>query len=259
MQAEGRRGRFHAPAGRSDPKWAMSRVDTPGRIRTCDPLLRRQPLCPLSYGGSTRMMAYRWDAGMGHTCAILARVNRLHHWYCNREAWKQHVRAELVPPAIDGIDLGDRVLEVGPGFGPATEVLSRQVPSLTALEIDPVLAGPLRDRLGDRAEIVEGDGTDMPFADATFTAAVCFTMLHHVPSPEAQDQLFGEVRRVLRPGGRFAGTDSTGRGPGFALLHVGDTKVVLDPRELPRRLGAAGFGDVAVSADRDTIWFRATA
>jgi hypothetical protein len=24
----------------------------PGRIRTCGPLLRRQPLCPLSYGGS---------------------------------------------------------------------------------------------------------------------------------------------------------------------------------------------------------------
>ena len=23
----------------------------PGRIRTCGPLLRRQPLCPLSYGG----------------------------------------------------------------------------------------------------------------------------------------------------------------------------------------------------------------
>jgi hypothetical protein len=25
--------------------------DAPGRIRTCGPLLRRQPLCPLSYGG----------------------------------------------------------------------------------------------------------------------------------------------------------------------------------------------------------------
>ena len=24
---------------------------TPGRVRTCDPLLRRQPLCPLSYWG----------------------------------------------------------------------------------------------------------------------------------------------------------------------------------------------------------------
>lgn len=191
--------------------------------------------------------------------AILIGVNRLHHWYCNREAWKQHVREQLVPSAIDGLELGDHVLEVGPGFGPATEVLSERAPRLTALEVDPALAGPLRDRLGDRAEIVEGDGTDMPFQDATFSAAACFTMLHHVPSHEAQDKLFAEVRRVLRPGGGFAGTDSTGRGPGFALLHIGDTKVVLDPDELPRRLSDAGFGDVEVSADRDTIWFRAAA
>ena len=186
-------------------------------------------------------------------------MNRLHHWYCNREAWKQHVREELVPPTIDDVDLGEHVLEVGPGFGPATEVLSRRVPRLTALEIDPVLAAPLHERLGDRAEIVQGDGTDMPFADSTFTAAVCFTMLHHVPSPEAQDQLFAEVARVLRPGGSFAGTDSTGRGRGFALLHIGDTKVVLDPDELPARLADAGFENTTVRSDRDTVWFRATA
>lgn len=104
---------------------------------------------------------------------------------------------------------------------------------------------------------MDGDGTDMPFADSSFSAAVCFTMLHHVPSPEAQDRLFAEVGRVLRPGGTFAGTDSTGRGPGFVLLHIGDTRVVLDPDDLPRRLSAAGFGDVAVSSDRDTVWFRA--
>lgn len=185
-------------------------------------------------------------------------MNRLHHWYCNRQAWKQHVREELVPPAIDGIDLGEHVLEVGPGFGPATEKLSGQVPRLTALEIDPGLAAPLRDRLGDHAEIVDGDATDMPFDDSTFSAAVCFTMLHHVPSPEAQDRLFAEVGRVLRPGASFTGTDSTGRGPGFALLHVGDTKVVLDPDELPRRLSGAGFENVAVRSDHDTIWFRAS-
>jgi len=62
---------------------------------------------------------------------------------------------------------------------------------------------------------------------------------------------------VLRPGGTFAGTDSTGRGPGFALLHVGDTKVVLDPDALPGRLAAAGFLNTTVRSDRDTIWFRA--
>jgi hypothetical protein len=31
-------------------------------------------------------------------------------------------------------------------------------------------------------------------------------MLHHVPSPEIQDRLFGEVRRVLVPGATFDGT-----------------------------------------------------
>ena len=102
--------------------------------------------------------------------------------------------------ALDGLELGPDVLEVGPGFGPATEVLAERVPKLSALEIDPVLAGSLRDRLGDRVNVVEGDGTAMPFDDASFSSAFCFTMLHHVPSPEAQDRLFAEVQRVLRPG-----------------------------------------------------------
>jgi SAM-dependent methyltransferase len=184
-------------------------------------------------------------------------MNRLHHWYCSREAWKRHVREDLVPAALDGVELGEDVIEVGPGFGPATDVLSARHGRLTALELDPVLAAALRERFEGRAEIVEGDGTAMPFADGAFSGAACFTMLHHVPSPEAQDGLFGEVRRVLRPGGVFAGTDSTGRGLGFALLHIGDTKVVIDPRELPGRLEAAGFGDVSVSAGADAVRFRA--
>jgi SAM-dependent methyltransferase len=184
-------------------------------------------------------------------------VNRLHHWYCNREAWKRHVREDLVPEAIGNVDLGPDVLEVGPGFGPATEVLATRARRLTALEIDPLLAGPLRERLGGGVEVVEGDGTDMPFEDAAFTGAACFTMLHHVPSEDAQDRLFAEVRRVLRPGAAFAGTDSTGRGVGFALLHIGDTRVVIEPGDLGRRLEAAGFEDVSVRTGRDSFSFLA--
>jgi SAM-dependent methyltransferase len=184
-------------------------------------------------------------------------VNRFHHWYCAREAWKRRVREELVPLALADLDLGDRVLEVGPGFGPATEVLARRGGAVTALELDPVLARGLRARLGGDVEIVEGDGRSMPFQDASFSAAVCFTMLHHVPSPQAQDELFGEVRRVLRPGAVFAGTDSSGRGIGFALLHVGDTRVVIDPATLPARLARLGFKDVGVSARRDGFRFSA--
>ena len=119
-----------------------------------------------------------------------------------------------------------------------------------------MLAGPLRERYGGSGtEIVEGDGTAMPFEDASFSGAACFTMLHHVPSPEAQDRLFGEVRRVLEPGGVFAGTDTLGEGLGFALLHVGDTKVVIDPEGLPARLQSAGFSDVAVSTGSDALRF----
>jgi ubiquinone/menaquinone biosynthesis C-methylase UbiE len=184
-------------------------------------------------------------------------VNRAHHWYCAREAWKRHVREDLVPPALEGLELGNAVLEVGPGFGPATDVLADIADHLTVVEIDQGLAGALRERLGDGVDVVQGDATAMPFPDSSFSAAACFTMLHHVPSAPAQDRLFAEVHRVLRPGAPFAGTDSTGRGIGFALLHIGDIKVVVDPDGLPARLQAAGFEDVAVDVGRDAFFFRA--
>jgi SAM-dependent methyltransferase len=97
----------------------------------------------------------------------------------------------------------------------------------------------------------------MPLSDGAFSAVVCFTMLHHVPSANAQDRLFGEVHRVLRPGAPFAGIDSTGRGIGFALLHLRDFRVVIDPSGLPARLQAAGFEDIAVDAGRDAFRFGA--
>jgi SAM-dependent methyltransferase len=74
-----------------------------------------------------------------------------------------------------------------------------------------------------------------------FSGVVCFTMLHHVPSPELQDRLLGEVARVLRPGGVFAGTDSLGTGLAFRLLHVLDTLVPVAPDGLAARLEHAGL------------------
>lgn len=167
------------------------------------------------------------------------------------------MREDLVPPAVAGLDLGDAVLEVGPGFGPATEALAARCDRLTVLEIDGGLASALRERFGDGVDVVEGDGAAMPFPEATFSAAACFTMLHHVPSAEVQDRLFADVHRVLRPGAPFAGTDSTGRGIGFALLHIGDVRAVIDPAGLPDRLQAAGFVDVVVEGDRDSFRCRA--
>ena len=71
-----------------------------------------------------------------------------------------------------------------------TDVLARRVPTLTAVEIDADLAARLTARFaGTNVTIDNADATALPYADGTFTAAVCFTMLHHVPSLELQDRL----------------------------------------------------------------------
>jgi SAM-dependent methyltransferase len=169
-------------------------------------------------------------------------MNLIHRKLCSSAKWAAAV-AERMPADLRGIDLGDDVLEIGPGFGATTRVLAPMVPRLTAVEIDEASVRGLRAEFGDRVEIVHGDGTALPFPDGRFSAVVCFTMLHHVPSPEKQDALFAEARRVLRPGGVFRGVDSQ---PSlrFRVLHIGDTMVVLDPAAVPDRLRRAGFADI---------------
>jgi ubiquinone/menaquinone biosynthesis C-methylase UbiE len=188
-------------------------------------------------------------------------VNRLHKWYCRREKWKRHVREDLVPTAIEEVELGDDVLEVGPGFGPATEVLRGRADRVTALELDPALAADLRRRIGPGTTVVEGDATDLPFADGSFSGATCFTMLHHIPSADMQDRMFAEVHRVLEPGGSFAGTDSFAGGLAFKLAHLGDVNTPIDPDTLGERLERAGFGEVEVDVGpgvaAQTVFFRA--
>ena len=183
-------------------------------------------------------------------------MNRLHRWYCRSDAWAATVRDEL-PRVLRGVELGDEVLEVGPGPGLTTDLLRTRVPRITAIEIDPRLAQALRQRtLGQGVEVVTGDATAMPFQAARFSAVVSFTMLHHLPSPQQQDRLLQEVRRVLRPGGVFTGSDSTASFL-FRLAHLGDTMVLIDPDQFATRLQAAGFTDARVWPANHAFGFRA--
>ena len=162
-----------------------------------------------------------------------------------------------MPWALRGVELGDDVLEIGPGPGLATEQLWVWAPKLTAVEVDSGLADALRSRVAGRnVDVVTGDATAMPFEDGRFSAAVCFTMLHHVPSPELQDRLLAEVHRVLRPGGTFAGSDSTASLL-FKLAHLRDTMVLVEPSGFGDRLRAAGFADIAVHPGHGAFRFRA--
>jgi ubiquinone/menaquinone biosynthesis C-methylase UbiE len=167
------------------------------------------------------------------------------------------VERELLPWGLADLDLGDDVLEIGPGFGATTRVLARRSGSLTVVELSEGYCKRLRQTLDDDVEIVQADATDMPFADDRFSGVVCFTMLHHVPSRELQDRLLADVFRVLRPGGVFAGTDSLGTGRAFKLLHVRDTLVPVNPNELPARLEDAGLVEPSVGAGGRSFRFHA--
>jgi ubiquinone/menaquinone biosynthesis C-methylase UbiE len=184
-------------------------------------------------------------------------MNTAHNLVCSSGWWARSVENELLPWGLKGIDLGDEVLEVGPGFGATSRVLAGRPGRLSILELEEDYCARLRRDLGERANVVQGDATQMPFEDSSFSGAACFTMLHHIPSPELQDRMFTEVLRVLRPGGVFAGTDSLGTGLVFKLIHVGDTLVRVDPDTLPERLAAAGFVDARVSTSSKSLRFSA--
>jgi len=175
-------------------------------------------------------------------------MNDGHLQFLSSPEWAQLLRENLLP-WIDGVgDLGADVLEIGPGPGLTTDLLRERVGSLTAIELDPELAGRLRERLaGTNVEVLCADAAASGLAAGRFSAVTCFSMLHHMPSPEYQDRLFSEVHRVLRPGGIFIGVDALDL-DFIRQGHVDDTFVPVDPVSLPDRLEAAGLRDADVFA-----------
>lgn len=184
-------------------------------------------------------------------------MNLVHRWLCRSPGWRRTVETQLLPWSLSGIDLGGNLLEIGPGPGVTTDLLRARVSKLTCVEIDEALAASLSARMaGTNVTVRREDATAMSLPDASFDGAVCFTMLHHVPSATLQDRLLREVARVLRPGATFAGSDSR-YSPYFGALHWFDTMVVVDPETFPRRLEAAGFKDACVDLADRAFRFRA--
>ena len=184
-------------------------------------------------------------------------MNIIHRWLCSSGGWRQALEKTMLPWALEGIDLVDNLMELGPGPGLTTDLLRQRVSRMTALEIDPRLAAKLEQRMqGTNVRVMQGDATNMPFNNYSFSAVIAMTMLHHVPSRPLQDKLLTEAYRVLRPNGVFVGIDST-LSLRFRLIHIGDTMVVVDPDDFAMRLQIAGFSNITLDHRPNRFRFRA--
>ena len=108
---------------------------------------------------------------------------------------------------------GGAALEIGCGRGVGVDlildVFGAEV--VDAFDLDPRMVALARRRLeprGERARFWVGDATSIPAPDSTYDAVFDFGIIHHIPRWRLA---LAEVRRVLKPGGRFHAEEVLGR------------------------------------------------
>jgi ubiquinone/menaquinone biosynthesis C-methylase UbiE len=104
-------------------------------------------------------------------------------------------------------ELGERLLEIGPGTGYYTLDLARWVAPGGTVEIFDLQREMLEHTLRRAGEAgvenltaTQGDATSLPYDDDSIDAVVLTAVLGEIPDREAA---LREIARVLRPGGRL--------------------------------------------------------
>ena len=164
-----------------------------------------------------------------------------------------------------GADSGDLLLDVAAGTGSSALLAAREL-GCRAVGVEygvsavaAALAAAAAERLDDRVEFIVGDAEELPFADGEFDLVLCECSLCTFPN---KARALGEMRRVVRPGGRVAIADVVAdhdrlpeelRGAMATIACVGEALTVDGYREL---IEGAGLGLLRIEprdADADAL------
>lgn len=183
-----------------------------------------------------------------------------------------HIRgraATLELARAAGLDANKHVLDVGSGIGGTSRCLAMEFGCrVTGIDLTAEYcrtAEMLSSKVGlaDLVDFRQGDATDLPFDDGVFDVVWTEHAAMNIPD---KTRLYGEMHRVLKPGGTLAIYDVLA-GPSEAVLfpvpwaRTPDTSFLVQPNELRRLLEDAGFtiADWSDTTEAAHEWFMALA
>jgi len=149
-----------------------------------------------------------WALDLGYPPSLLARVP-------DRAA--ESFAGVANPFVLGELNVGERVLDVGSGAGTDSLVAAQMVGaegSVTGIDMTPEMLAKARaaasEMEAENVEFLPGEAEQLPFEDESFDVVISNGVIDLIPD---KDAVYGEIFRVLAPGGRIQIADVTIQNP----------------------------------------------